>query len=413
MDFGGDSYAQSRFPRERNVAKRKILIAGAGIGGLNAAANLLEAGHDVTVFEQALELAEVGAGIQLSANAMHGLNHLGLGPRIAQAGVRPKAYVFKMFDTGEVVQRFALSEEHERLHGAPYVQMHRADLHNLLAAKVSELCRDAIRLDHRIVAFRETEDGVELRFANGGVARGDLLIGADGLKSVVRQQIAGAVPATYTGDAAWRVTLPAERVPRGLVDEVMSVWMGPGGHFIAYYIRAGGALLNFVGIVETNEVSEESWTAKFPWTRFKSDFAGWHDDVQTLIDAADRDECYRWSLFSRSPHENWSTRRATILGDAAHPTLPYLAQGAAMAIEDGVVLNRALALTASISEGLQLYQRNRIARSSRIVAQSAANRALFHMRDTDEIRAHFAKRNEGAERNEWLYSYNPLTVPLI
>ena len=394
------------------VTKRRILIAGAGIGGLTAAASLIMAGHEVAVFEQAPELAEVGAGIQMSANAMHVLNHLGLGRAIGQIGVRPQAYVFKLFDTGEVIQRFALSDEHERLHGAPYVQMHRADLHDLLAAKVGELDATAIRLNHRVVGFKERDDGVELRFADGSAARGDLLIGADGLKSVVRQQIAGSVPATYTGDAAWRITLPAERVPRGIVDEVMNVWMGPGGHFIAYYIRSGGALLNFVGLVETPEVSEESWTAKFPWAKFKRDFTGWHDDVQALIDATDRDQCYRWSLFSRPALTNWSTKRVTLLGDSAHATLPYLAQGAAMAIEDGIVLTRALDMTSSIPDALQLYQRNRIARTSRIVEQSSANRALFHMHDTDEIRAHFAKRDEGAERNVWLYSYNPLTIPL-
>ncbi len=391
----------------------RILIAGAGIGGLTAAASLMKAGHNVRVFEQAPQLAEVGAGIQMSANAMHGLHHLGLGPAIAKLGVRPKAYVFKLFDTGEEIQRFALSEEHERLHGAPYYQMHRADLHELLAAKVRELGPDTIALNHRVSGFREDDDGVELQFSNGSVARGDLLIGADGLKSAVRQQIVGNVPATYTGDAAWRITLPAARVPSGIVDEVMSVWMGPGGHFIAYYIRANAALLNFVGLVETDDVSEESWTAKFPWAKFKRDFDGWHEDVQALIDATDRDQCYRWSLFSRQPLTNWSTRRATILGDAAHPTLPYLAQGAAMAIEDGVVLTRALAMASPIEDALQLYQRNRIGRTSRIVEQSRANRSLFHMRDRHEIRAHFARRDEGAERNVWLYSYNPLTAPLI
>ena len=391
----------------------RVLIAGAGIGGLTAAACLIKAGHQVRVFEQAPQLAEIGAGIQMSANAMHVLNHLGLGPAMAQMGVRPKAYVFKLFDTGEEIQRFALSEEHERLHGAPYYQMHRADLHELLAAKVNELDAGAIHLNHKVMGFREDANGVELHFSNGEIARGDLLIGADGLKSVIRQQIAGTMPATYTGDAAWRITLPAARVPRGLVDEVMSVWMGPGGHFIAYYIRANGALLNFVGLVETDDVSEESWTAKFPWKNFKRDFVGWHPDVQALIDATDHDQCFRWSLFSRQPLTNWSTARATLLGDSAHPTLPYLAQGAAMAIEDGVVLTRALAMAPSVAEALQLYQRNRIGRTSRIVEQSRANRSLFHMRDTAEIRAHFAKRDEGAERGVWLYSYNPLTVPLI
>jgi salicylate hydroxylase len=188
--------------------------------------------------------------------------------------------------------------------------------------------------------------------------------------------------------------------------------MGPGRHVVTYYLRAG-ALLNFVGLVETEEVSEESWTAKFPWKRFKADFEGWHADVQTVIDAADREGCYRWSLHYRPAIKKWSTGRATLLGDAVHPTLPYLAQGACMAIEDGAVLTRALDQMVSVPDALQLYQRNRVDRAVRIVNQSTANRTLFHLRTVDEIRASFAKRDEGADRNEWLYSYNPLTVPLV
>jgi salicylate hydroxylase len=392
--------------------KHKILIAGAGIGGLTAAANLLLAGNDVTIFEQAPELSEVGAGLQLSANATHVLHHLGLARPLAEVGVRPGAYVFRLHDTGEEIQRFALSDDHEKLHGAPYCQVHRADIHNLLAAKVIELKGDAIRLNSRVIGFDENRDSVRLHLADGTTAEGDLLIGADGLKSVICQQIAGNVPATYTGDAAWRITVPVERLPQNFMEPVMMVWMGPGRHVVAYYLRAG-ALLNFVGLVETKEVSEESWTAKFPWERFKADFEGWHADIQTVIDAADREGCYRWSLHYRPAVTKWSTPRATLLGDAVHPTLPYLAQGACMAIEDGAVLTRALEQADSIAEGLQLYQRNRVDRTIKIVNQSTANRTLFHLRTVDEIRASFAKRDEGADRNAWLYSYNPLTVKLI
>jgi salicylate hydroxylase len=394
------------------VTRRKVVIAGAGIGGLTAGACLLQAGHDVTIFEQAAELSEVGAGLQLSANATHVLHHLGLGPALAEVGVRPGAYVFRLHDTGEEIQRFTLSDEHEKLHGAPYYQVHRADVHGLLAARVLELKRDAIRLNCRVVGFQESGDGVKLRLADGMIVQGDLLVGADGLKSVICQQIVGNVPATYTGDAAWRITVPVECLPRDFMEQVMMVWMGPGRHVVAYYLRAG-ALLNFVGLVETDEVSEESWTAKFPWERFKADFAGWHADVQTIIDAADREGCYRWSLHNRPTIRNWSTARAILLGDAVHPTLPYLAQGACMAIEDGAVLTRALDQADSIPEALQLYQRNRIDRTVRIVNQSSAKRTLFHLRTVDEIRASFAQRDEGADRNAWLYSYNPLTVELI
>src|SRR6266850_3117106 len=150
----------------------KILIAGAGIGGLTAASCLMLAGHDVTVFEQALELGEIGAGIQMSANAMHVLIHLGLGEAIAKAGVKPEAYVFRLHDTGEVIYRFALSGEQERLHGAPYYQIHRADLHDLLAAKARALKPEMVKLNHRVLDFSETSDGVYLRFADGSSARG-------------------------------------------------------------------------------------------------------------------------------------------------------------------------------------------------------------------------------------------------
>jgi salicylate hydroxylase len=397
---------------ERHVTRRRILIAGAGIGGLTAAANLLQAGHDVTVFEQASELSEIGAGLQVSANATHVLHHLGLGPALAQVGVRPGAYVFRLHDTGEEIQRFALSDEHEKLHGAPYYQVHRADIHFLLAGKVRELKRDAIRLNSRAIGFEEGGDAVKLRLADGTLVHGDLVIGADGLKSVICQQIVGKITATYTGDAAWRITVSVERLPRNFMEQVMMVWMGPGRHVVAYYLRAG-AVLNFVGLVETDDVSEESWTAKFSWKRFKADFAGWHADVQTIIDAADREACYRWSLHNRPAIRNWSTRRVTLLGDAVHPTLPYLAQGACMAIEDGAVLTRALDLMDSIPDALQLYERNRVDRTVKIVGQSTAKRTLFHLRTVEEIRASFAQRDEGAERNGWLYSYNPLTVPLV
>jgi len=394
------------------VTRHRILIAGAGIGGLTAGACLLRAGHDVTIFEQASELSEVGAGLQISANATHVLHNLGLRAPLAQVGVRPGAYAFRLHDTGEEIHRFALSDEHERLHGAPYYQLHRADVHTLLAAKVIELRRDAIRLNCRVTGFEENENSVKLRLADGTSVQGDLLVGADGLKSVICQQIVGNVSATYTGDAAWRITVPVECLPRNFMDQVMIVWMGPGRHVVTYYLRAG-ASLNFVGLVETDEVSEESWTAKFPWERLKADFQGWHADIQTIIDAADRDGCYRWSLHYRPAITNWSTRRATLLGDSVHPTLPYLAQGACMAIEDGAVLTRALDHADSIPDALQLYQRNRIDRTVRIVNQSTANRELFHLRTVDAIRASFAKRDEGADRNAWLYSYNPLTVKLV
>jgi 2-polyprenyl-6-methoxyphenol hydroxylase-like FAD-dependent oxidoreductase len=269
------------------MAKPKILIAGAGLGGLATACCLLKRGFDVEVYEQAPVLSEVGAGIQISANAMHVLRYLGLGDAILRVGVQPKAYVFRLHDTGEMIQTFALSEEHRRQHGAPYIQLHRADLHDLLVDTARELKPDVVHLNRKVVGFVERDGAVELNFAQGAPARGGMLIGADGLKSVVRAQLFDTVPPTYTGDGVWRVTVSTERLPpEGRLEQVMSMFMGPGGHAVCYYLR-GGAVLNFAGTVEA-PVSEESWTLKFPWENLKADFAGWHPAIQAIIDAADR-----------------------------------------------------------------------------------------------------------------------------
>jgi len=389
----------------------KILIAGAGIGGLTAAICLLRAGHDVEIYEQAAQLGEAGAGIQLSANASRVLHSIGLEDAIKGIAVQAKSYEFRLYDTGEVLQTIPLGEHHVRQHGSPYYHVHRADFHNLLASKVQSLKTDAIQLDSVAAAYEEDEKVVTLKLADGRMAKGDLLIGADGIKSAIRTQIVGHVSATYTGDIAWRITVPSNLLPANYMDKITAVWVGPGRHAVIYYLRRG-ELLNFVGLVEFDRWEEESWTTKRPWTDLKADFAGWHQDIQTVIDAADKNECYRWALNNRKPIPNWSSSRATLLGDAAHPTLPYLAQGAVMAIEDGAVLTRALAQCNNVADALSLYQRNRVDRTARIVNESTANRALFHHQTSDEFRQAFSERNIAAERANWLYSYDPLTVPL-
>jgi salicylate hydroxylase len=304
------------------------------------------------------------------------LRHLGLEDDVLRLGVQPGAYVFRLHDTGEVIQEFSLADAHRHQHGAPYVQLHRADLHDLLATAACKLKPDLIRLNRKATGFTETDRGVTLHLADGSSVAGDILIGADGLKSTIARQIVGEIPATYTGDAAWRITVPVERLPKPFLPQVMSLFLGPGGHAVCYYLR-GGALLNFVGCVETELAAEESWTQKFPWDLLKKDYEGWHPAVQAIVDAVDKDQCYRWSMHNRPPVRNWSTRRATILGD-----------------------------------GLDLYQRNRVDRTARIVEQSTQNRWLFHLPSQQAMRDEFSKRNQGEERNRWLYSYNPLTVEL-
>lgn len=392
------------------VKTKKIIIAGGGIGGLAAAANLLQAGFDVEVYEQASQFSEVGAGIQVSANGSRVLHALGLEEALKAVSVQPTAYVCRLHDSGDVLQQFSLADHEERF-GAAYYHIHRGDIHSILVDKVRALKPDAISLNKTAQSCIETDDKVTLKFTDGTEASGDLLIGADGIKSVVRQQVVGPEEPNFTGQVAWRLLVPTERLPAGYMDKIAALWVGPGKHLIMYYLQSGD-VINFVGLVKNPNWTEEGWTIKCSWDELKADFEGWHPDVQTFIDAADKDACYRWALNNRAAASHWSSKRITLLGDAAHPTLPYMAQGAVMAIEDGAVLTRALQSGLPLAEALDLYQRNRIPRTTRIVNESTEHGEMFQLESESQVREAFSQKDMGAERAEWLYSYNPLTVTL-
>ncbi|HEY6513463.1 MAG TPA: FAD-dependent monooxygenase, partial [Burkholderiaceae bacterium] len=330
-------------PAPATAPRLDIAIVGAGLGGLAAAATLLQRGHRVRIAEQAPALNEVGAGIQMSANAMKVLDRLGLRATLEPRAVRPQAFEFRRFDDGEMLHRLPLGEPHEQRHGAPYFQLHRHDLHAALHGAVKTLDAHALVLDARAVALHEAADAVSVSFARGNPWRADLVVGADGIKSMVRRHTVGADDPVFTGQLAWRCTVPIERIAPALrTDIVSTIWCGPRNHAVTYYLR-NGELLNFVGCVE-RAADEESWTARRPWQELSDDYAGWHPMVRAVIDAVDHDQCFRWALNRRAPVECWSSARITLLGDAVHATLPYMAQGAAMAIEDAAVLARALDL---------------------------------------------------------------------
>ncbi len=389
----------------------KIIIVGAGIGGLTAAAILLRRGFAVEIYEQASVLSEVGAGIQCSANAVKVLYYLGLKEKLDRVGVKPKAFEFRRFDSAELMHRIPLGIEHESKFHAPYYHLHRADIHEILAQCVNELDPNCIHLNSKASGFVESTHGVELDLANGQKIHGDVLIGADGIKSVVRAQILGETPVTYTGDIAWRGVIDVHKLPTDIMDTVSTVWCGPKKHAVMYYLRSG-SLLNFVGLVEHDQPENESWTQKRPWQELKNDFVGWHDNIQTVIDALDKDACFRYALNNRPPVSNWSTAKATLLGDSAHPTLPYMASGAVMAIEDAAVLSRCLEINSDVSKALLQFQNNRLERTAKIVNGSTQSRALYRIEDVQAMRDAFHQNDLNKSRSEWLYSYDPLNVEL-
>ncbi len=388
-----------------------IAIVGAGLGGLTVAATLLQRGHRVRVYEQATGLGEVGAGIQMSANAMKVLDRLGLRSALEPVAVRPLAFEFRRFDTGEMLHRLPLGDKHEQQHGAPYLQLHRADLHRALLETVLRLDAGALTVGARVTTLDEHSDGVHLGFDAHATVHADLVIGADGIKSMVRRHVLGEQSPVFTGQVAWRCIVPIDRIAPALrTDLVSTIWCGPRNHAVTYYLR-GGALLNFVGCVE-RPWEEESWTARHAWDELSADYQGWHPMVRAVVDNVDPDQCFRWALNQREVSHRWSTARVTLLGDAVHATLPYMAQGAAMAIEDAAVLARALALPMPLHEQLRHYETHRAPRTARVVRESAEMGALYHIVHAPAMRQAFIDRDIARSRNEWLYPYDPWTAAL-
>lgn len=389
----------------------KILIAGGGIGGLTAALCLQQAGHDVRVFEQAAAFDEVGAGIQCGANALHVLASLNLMPALEQYAVEPEAVHFRVFDTGQLLYQIPLGDAYSRQYGARYYHLHRADLQKVLVDALNQRAAGALHLGVAVTGFNERADSVELTLADGRCFEGELLIGCDGIRSGIRRQILGSYEPRWTGNVAWRGVVDASSLPEGFMARVTSNFVGPKKHMVIYYLRKQ-ALVNFVGVVENRHSLEDSWVRRAPWEELKADFDGWHETVQTVIDYCDRDACYRWALYDHQPIANWSLARVTLLGDAAHATLPFMASGAAMAIEDARILQRAIDQTPSVEEAVQMYQRNRYQRTRQIQLTSNKAGKLYHLSGKWARRLAFAAVGLRGNAAAFLPDYNANTIEL-
>ena len=381
-------------------------VVGAGIGGLSAALSLLAAGFDVRVYERASGLGEVGAGVQVSPNASRILHRLGLGQAIAGTGVKPVELHQRRWDDGRTLARTPWAETIEARFGFPYYQVHRADL---LAALAGALPADRIHLGHRLVGLTDHGDGVRARFAHGAEVEVDVLVGADGIHSGVRSELFGPEHPRFTGCVAYRGLVPAERV-RGLSLEVSTqIWLGPRRHFVHYFV-SGQRLVNFVAVVEQDTWTRESWTDRDDLAGALAAFDGWHPQVRELLTAVD--ETFIWALFDRAPLDRWSAGRVTLLGDACHPMLPFMAQGAAQAIEDGATLAACLADAGSDPvDALRRYERLRIPRTARLQAMSTGNKTLFHLPDGPAQQERDARLASGSatlalDGAAWIYQHD-------
>lgn len=357
------------------MSKPAILMAGGGIGGLTAAAALAQAGFPVTVLEAAPEFGEIGAGVTLSPNAMRGFDFTGCMEEVAAAGVEPKRQRIQHWQDGRALLTLERADAREK-YGAPYVYIHRADLHAILV----ETARKAgviLRSGAQVVS----SSGTSVTLANGETVSGDVLVGADGLKSAIRDRFE-PVKAHFTGHVAWRAVVPVTEALRPLVDWP-GIHIGPGKMITRYPVR-GSTLLNMVFFARQSGWQDDGWTIAAQPGELRALYADWEPEVQAMIAAAEAVPHFRWALNARQPLAGWiADERVTLLGDAAHAMTPFLGHGAACAIEDAVVLARALAASATPEEGLQRYQAARIERTTFIQAESNANADRMQGQDTN------------------------------
>ena len=386
-------------------AQSQVAIIGAGIGGLALALGLLRQGVRVRVFEQAPAVGEGGAGLSISPNASKGLAWLGLQAFLDRHANEPLTQWTHHGKTDENLLGID-RRDCRREYGAAYYQLHRADLHGELLHRCRELDPGVVCLDARLTALDAGEAGVEACFADGRRLQCEVLIGADGVRSTVRDVVFGAGDLAFTGQAAWRGLIPASELPAWATEPVSHNWIGPGRTFVTYPIR-GRELVNFVAFARTEEWIEESWSTPAQPGEIRAAFSDWCERVMTVLAAMDGRQCFRWGLFTRKPLPALRSGRVALIGDAAHPMLPFFGQGASSAIEDGVVLARCFAAKASAA-ALAAY--DAVRRDRVFTLQAESNLGAERLQGLDP----YVLRDQPVRNEDSLgiFRYDPVRVSL-
>lgn len=383
----------------------KIAIIGGGIGGLTAGIALQRAGVDVTIYERAAEFGQAGAGISMTPNAVLGLDSLGLGEGLRAAANQPLEQNQHHAHSGELLLSIDRRGT-EAKYGAPYLQLHRADLMALLIAAFGP---DNCEMGRELTAIHSRSDGVTLSFADGSSASADAVVAADGLRSIVRDALFETGEPIFSGHVAYRGLIPASKVDPRALEPLNINHLASGRNVVSYPVR-GGELVNLVALSKAESWVDEGWSVKADQAQLAAIYADFAPYVRDLIAEVPKEQLFRWGLFIREPLGTWRAERTVLLGDAAHPMLPYFGQGASCAIEDGVVLGRAFAETSNLDAALDTYVATRIERASYLQRESNAGGERLQAIDPDTFGKAAPVRNEDVLD---IFAYDPATVPLI